>query len=89
MKEFAWLSPARRDLHATARDNADFAAQGCVVLTAPGADMSEVVSTLRATWSDVLDASTGRGTRSEALRAAPAAAPAAPLDPTTMMEAAR
>lgn len=89
VKEFGWLSPARRDLHATARDNADFAAQGCVVLTAPGVDMSEVVSTLRAGWAEALDASTGRGPRAEALRAAPSAAPAAPLDPTTMMEAAR
>ncbi|MFI8961056.1 acetyl-CoA carboxylase biotin carboxylase subunit family protein [Streptomyces sp. NPDC053493] len=57
---FDWLSPARRRLHATPRDGADFAAQGCVVLTAPGTDMGEIVRTLREVWLDTLDACTGR-----------------------------
>ncbi|MGW7413897.1 ATP-grasp domain-containing protein [Streptomyces sp. NPDC054863] len=53
--EFSWLSPERRDLHAVARDNADFAAQGCVVLRGDRADIRTVVHTLREAWSDALD----------------------------------
>ncbi|MGW2277630.1 ATP-grasp domain-containing protein [Streptomyces sp. NPDC001770] len=53
--EFAWLSPERRHLHAVARDNADFAAQGCVVLRGRSADMRTVVHMLREAWSDALD----------------------------------
>ncbi|MFD6889461.1 acetyl-CoA carboxylase biotin carboxylase subunit family protein [Streptomyces sp. NPDC059957] len=86
VREFGWVSPARRRLHATARDNADFAAQGCVVLTAADVDMGELVQTLREAWLDALDASSGRGPFHGAPRTA---ASAAPLDPTTMMEAAR
>ncbi|WP_092928062.1 ATP-grasp domain-containing protein [Actinopolyspora alba] len=53
--EFSWLSPARRELHAVARDNADFAAQGCVVLHGDRADIRTVVYALREAWSDALD----------------------------------
>uniref|UniRef100_A0AAU2V9T7 ATP-grasp domain-containing protein n=1 Tax=Streptomyces sp. NBC_00003 TaxID=2903608 RepID=A0AAU2V9T7_9ACTN len=53
--EFSWLSPERRDLHAVARDNADFAAQGCVVLRGGRADIRTVVHALREAWSDALD----------------------------------
>ncbi|CUW33253.1 MULTISPECIES: ATP-grasp domain-containing protein [Streptomyces] len=53
--EFSWLSPRRRDLHALARDNADFAAQGCVVLRGDRADIRTVVHTLREAWSHALD----------------------------------
>jgi hypothetical protein len=53
--EFSWLSSERRDLHAVARDNADFAAQGCVVLRGDRADIRTVVHALREAWSDALD----------------------------------
>ncbi|MEU1123456.1 biotin carboxylase [Streptomyces sp. NPDC005899] len=53
--EFSWLSPERRDLHAVARDNADFAAQGCVVLRGDRTDIRTVVHTLREVWLDTLD----------------------------------
>ena len=53
--EFSWLSTERRDLHAVARDNADFAAQGCVVLRGGRTDMRTVVHALREAWSDALD----------------------------------
>ncbi|WP_410539987.1 acetyl-CoA carboxylase biotin carboxylase subunit family protein [Streptomyces sp. KL2] len=53
--EFSWLSPERRDLHAVARDNADFAAQGCVVLRGDRADIRTVVHALREAWLDALD----------------------------------
>jgi hypothetical protein len=53
--EFTWLLPERRLLHATARDNADFAAQGCVVLRGDRVDIRTVIHTLRETWSDILD----------------------------------
>ncbi|MFF8691664.1 acetyl-CoA carboxylase biotin carboxylase subunit family protein [Streptomyces sp. NPDC015144] len=89
VKEFAWLSPERRELHATARDNADFAAQGCVVLSAAGADMGEVVRTLRALWLEALDGATGRTSGAGAFGPVPAAVAPATPDPTTMMEAAR
>ncbi|MCP3819183.1 biotin carboxylase [Streptomyces sp. A3M-1-3] len=85
VKEFAWLPAVRRELHATARDNADFAAQGCVVLSAAGVDMSEIVRTLRDAWLDALDAccpSAGPGPVREAL-------PTVLLDPITMMVVAR
>ncbi|MBD0711495.1 MULTISPECIES: acetyl-CoA carboxylase biotin carboxylase subunit family protein [unclassified Streptomyces] len=52
---FTWLSHERRDLHAVARDNADFAAQGCVVLRGDRADIRTVVHTLRDAWQDALD----------------------------------
>ncbi|MFG3308656.1 acetyl-CoA carboxylase biotin carboxylase subunit family protein [Streptomyces wuyuanensis] len=84
VKEFAWLSPQRRPLHATARDNADFAAQGCVVLTAPGADMSDIVQTLRRAWLDALDDACP-GLDRELPEPLPAVSPA----PTTVMEAVR
>ncbi|MEU2060940.1 biotin carboxylase [Streptomyces sp. NPDC013455] len=53
--EFSWLSPERRDLHAVARDNADFAAQGCVVLRSDRVDIRTVVHALREAWSHALD----------------------------------
>ncbi|MEU4270348.1 biotin carboxylase [Streptomyces sp. NPDC026092] len=53
--EFAWISAERRDLHAVARDNADFAAQGCVVLRGDRADIRTVVHALREAWSEALD----------------------------------
>ncbi|KUN40980.1 biotin carboxylase [Streptomyces longwoodensis] len=53
--EFSWLSPQRRDLHAVARDNADFAAQGCVVLRGGGVDLRTVVHALREAWPHALD----------------------------------
>ncbi|MFG2228230.1 acetyl-CoA carboxylase biotin carboxylase subunit family protein [Streptomyces sp. NPDC048644] len=53
--EFSWLSPERRDLHAVARDNADFAAQGCIVLRGDRADIRTVVHALRDAWSHALD----------------------------------
>jgi len=53
--EFSWLSPERRDLHAVARDNADFAAQGCIVLRSDRADIRTVVHALRGAWSHALD----------------------------------
>ncbi|MBP8533250.1 acetyl-CoA carboxylase biotin carboxylase subunit family protein [Streptomyces sp. MK37H] len=53
--QFSWLSSERRDLHAVARDNADFAAQGCVVLRHDRADIRIVVHALREAWSDALD----------------------------------
>ncbi|MFG3408233.1 acetyl-CoA carboxylase biotin carboxylase subunit family protein [Streptomyces sp. NPDC048142] len=53
--DFSWLSPERRDLHAIARDNADFAAQGCVVLRGDRTDIRTVVHTLREAWLDTLD----------------------------------
>ncbi|MEV5508764.1 ATP-grasp domain-containing protein [Streptomyces orinoci] len=53
--EFSWLSSERRDLHAVARDNADFAAQGCVVLRGGRGDIGTVVHALREAWSDALD----------------------------------
>ncbi|RLU90527.1 biotin carboxylase [Streptomyces griseocarneus] len=55
--EFSWLSRERRDLHAVARDNADFAAQGCVVLRGDRADIRSVVHALREAWSEALDRS--------------------------------
>ena len=58
--EFCWLSPERRDLHTVARDNADFAAQACVVLRGGGADIRAVVHTLREAWSDALDRALAR-----------------------------
>ncbi|MEV0219948.1 biotin carboxylase [Streptomyces sp. NPDC050704] len=85
VKDFGWLPPVPGELHATARDNADFAAQGCVVLSAAGVDMSEVVRTLREAWLDALDACcprAGQGPLREAI-------PAVPLVPTTLMEVAR
>ncbi|MFJ7152512.1 acetyl-CoA carboxylase biotin carboxylase subunit family protein [Streptomyces sp. NPDC100445] len=53
--DFSWLSSGRRRLHAVARDNADFAAQGCVVLRGDRADIRTVVHVLREAWSDALD----------------------------------
>lgn len=53
--EFSWLSPERRDLHAVARDNADFAAQGCVVLRGDRTDIRTIVHALREVWPDALD----------------------------------
>ncbi|MEW1905534.1 MULTISPECIES: biotin carboxylase [unclassified Streptomyces] len=53
--EFSWLSPGQRELHAVARDNADFAAQGCVVLRGDRADIRTVVHALREVWLDTLD----------------------------------
>ncbi|MFJ5099265.1 acetyl-CoA carboxylase biotin carboxylase subunit family protein [Streptomyces sp. NPDC088557] len=53
--EFSWLSDERRDLHAVARDNADFAAQGCVVLRGDRTDIRTVVHALREAWLDALD----------------------------------
>ncbi|AYN38371.1 ATP-grasp domain-containing protein [Streptomyces dangxiongensis] len=53
--EFSWLSPERRHLHAVARDNADFTAQGCIVLRGDRADIRTVVHALREAWSDALD----------------------------------
>ncbi|MBF9072805.1 ATP-grasp domain-containing protein [Streptacidiphilus fuscans] len=53
--EFSWLSRERRHLHAVARDNADFAAQGCVVLHGGSADIRSVVHMLREAWVDALD----------------------------------
>ncbi|SOE08962.1 ATP-grasp domain-containing protein [Streptomyces sp. 2323.1] len=53
--EFSWLSPERRELHAVARDNADFAAQGGIVLRGDRADIRTVVHALREAWLDTLD----------------------------------
>ncbi|WP_336319914.1 biotin carboxylase [Streptomyces lavendofoliae] len=53
--EFSWVSPLRRHLHAVPRDNADFAAQGCVVLRGDRADIRTVVHALREDWSLALD----------------------------------
>ncbi|NEB00235.1 biotin carboxylase [Streptomyces sp. SID13726] len=53
--EFGWVAPDRRELHATARDNADFAAQCCVVLRSAHTDVREVVHTLREVWPAALD----------------------------------
>ncbi|MFK0264202.1 acetyl-CoA carboxylase biotin carboxylase subunit family protein [Streptomyces angustmyceticus] len=53
--DFSWLSPERRELHAVARDNADFAAQGCIALRGDRADIRTVVHALREAWSDTLD----------------------------------
>ncbi|WP_280696611.1 biotin carboxylase [Kitasatospora sp. GP82] len=57
VKEFAWISPQRRELHGTPRDNADFSAQGCIVLSTKRADIRDVVHTLRELWLDALDQS--------------------------------
>ncbi|WNV85094.1 hypothetical protein [Umezawaea sp. Da 62-37] len=53
--EFSWLSSGRRDLHAVARDNADFAAQACVILFADSVDIRDLVPVLRHAWSVALD----------------------------------
>ncbi|MFI5782001.1 acetyl-CoA carboxylase biotin carboxylase subunit family protein [Nocardia sp. NPDC051570] len=53
--QFSWLSTEPRDLHAVARDNADFAAQGCVVLHGDRVDIRPVVHALRENWSNALD----------------------------------
>ncbi|MFD8519981.1 acetyl-CoA carboxylase biotin carboxylase subunit family protein [Streptomyces capillispiralis] len=53
--EFSWLAPGRRELHAVARDNADFAAQGCVVLRSPRTGIRPVVHALREAWTHALD----------------------------------
>jgi len=55
IKEFSWLSGARRRLNSGPRDNGDFAAQGCVVMHSDDVDIREVVHTLRAVWVEVLD----------------------------------
>ncbi|MET9834560.1 biotin carboxylase [Streptomyces sp. NPDC006385] len=52
--EFAWLSPERRPIHVVPRDNADFAAMGCVVLRTDRVSVREVVDTLRAAWPTAL-----------------------------------
>ncbi|MGW1837898.1 ATP-grasp domain-containing protein [Streptomyces sp. NPDC002067] len=54
--EFGWLARERRDLHAVPRDNADFAAQCCVLLHSAHADIRDVVHTLRELWPAALDA---------------------------------
>ncbi|MEU2063704.1 biotin carboxylase [Streptomyces sp. NPDC013455] len=54
--EFGWVSAERRTLHAVARDNADFAAQGCVVLHTDRTDVRDVVRTLRELWPAALAA---------------------------------
>lgn len=55
--DFTWLSPERRLIHTVARDNADFAAMGCVVLRTDRVGVREVVDTLRAVWPAVLESS--------------------------------
>jgi hypothetical protein len=55
VKHFAWLSAQRREVRAVPRDNADFAASGCVVLSDTGTDIRDVVHTLREVWLEVLD----------------------------------
>lgn len=55
VSEFTWLSPERRHLPAVARDNADFAAQACVVLRGDRVDMRMVVHSLREAWQEALD----------------------------------
>lgn len=55
--EFSWLSTERRYIHAVARDNGDFAAQGCIVLHDDRADIRTVVHELRKAWSEALDRS--------------------------------
>ncbi|WP_394824927.1 acetyl-CoA carboxylase biotin carboxylase subunit family protein [Pendulispora albinea] len=60
IKEFAWLSTKRRQLHGVPRDNADFAAQACIVLNSTRIDIRDVVATLREKWLVALDNSYAR-----------------------------
>ncbi|MFB7025278.1 MULTISPECIES: acetyl-CoA carboxylase biotin carboxylase subunit family protein [unclassified Streptomyces] len=59
-REFGWLVSGRRTLHAEPRDNADFAAQGCLTLHTDRVDVRDVVRTLREVWPAALDAGCGR-----------------------------
>jgi hypothetical protein len=53
--EFAWISPHRRVLHRTPRDNADFTARVCITLRTDEVDIRALVHFLRAAWLDALD----------------------------------
>ncbi|WP_407312730.1 acetyl-CoA carboxylase biotin carboxylase subunit family protein [Pseudomonas sp. nanlin1] len=53
---FTWLDPKPRLIHRIARDNNDFAAQVCIVLRNPAADIHAVVNTLRGQWLTALQA---------------------------------
>lgn len=55
VREFAWISSHRRELHNTPRDNADFAAQVCIVLRTERVDIRGVIHILRDMWLDALD----------------------------------
>jgi hypothetical protein len=55
IREFIWISPHCRELHNTPRDNADFAAQACIVLRAEHVDIRAVIHVLRDMWLDALD----------------------------------
>ncbi|MFE2282627.1 acetyl-CoA carboxylase biotin carboxylase subunit family protein [Streptomyces sp. NPDC059443] len=56
-RDFNWLVTERRVLHAVPRDNADFAAQGCLTLHTDRVDVRDVVRILREAWPAALDAS--------------------------------
>lgn len=62
--EFAWLGLDTRPIRSTPRDNADFAAQVCIVLDNPRVDIRDVVKTLREQWlialKDALEGQTQR-----------------------------
>jgi hypothetical protein len=55
--EFDWLVDGRRRLHAVARDNADFAAQACLILEPGGPRIHEIVRSVRELWPDALEES--------------------------------
>ncbi|MFA7893672.1 ATP-grasp domain-containing protein [Pseudomonas putida] len=52
--ECAWVTSARRLVHATPRDNSDFVAQACVALHDGQADIRDLVSALREQWLEVM-----------------------------------
>ncbi|MFD3537943.1 acetyl-CoA carboxylase biotin carboxylase subunit family protein [Streptomyces sp. NPDC058662] len=56
-RDFTWLVTERRLLHAVPRDNADFAAQGCLTLHTDRVDVRDVVGALREAWPAALHAS--------------------------------
>jgi hypothetical protein len=52
---FTWLPVRGRTLHATPRDNSDFAAQVCITLHTPRVDIRQVIGTLQRQWLMVFD----------------------------------
>ena len=52
--EFSWMALEARALHRVPHDNADFAAQVCIVLKQEREDIREVISTLRQEWLSAL-----------------------------------
>lgn len=55
--EFGWLSTQRRMIHAVPRDNADFVAYVCILLTGDQVDIRDVIATLRQHWLATLQRS--------------------------------